>query len=54
MFQNIGVTDWMMILGIVLLFFGGKKLPELATSLGKSVSAFKKGIREGEDELRKL
>ena len=53
MFQNIGFMDWGIILFIFLMLFGGKKLPELATSLGKSISAFKKGIRDGEEELRK-
>ncbi len=53
MFQNIGITDWVIILLIVLILFGGKQLPELAKSLGKSLSAFKKGMKEGEDELKK-
>ena len=53
MFQNLGITDWVVILAIVLLLFGGKRLPELAKSLGKSLSSFKKGLREGEEELRK-
>ena len=53
MFQNIGITDWVIILAIVLILFGGKRLPELAKSLGKSISAFKKGVKEGEDELKK-
>ncbi len=50
MFQNVGLWDWVIILVIVLLFFGGKRLPELAKSLGKSISAFKKGVQEGIDE----
>ena len=37
MFQNIGSMDWGIILFIFLMLFGGKKLPELATSLGKSI-----------------
>ncbi len=53
MFQNIGLTDWAVILAIALLLFGGKRIPELATSLGKSVSSFKKGLREGKEELEK-
>lgn len=52
MFQNIGFWDWVIILGIVLIFFGGR-LPDLAKSLGKSISLFKKGLKEGEDELKK-
>lgn len=53
MFQNIGFWDWVIILVIVLVLFGAKRLPELAQSLGKSISMFKKGIKEGEDELSK-
>jgi len=53
MFQNIGFWDWTIILVIVLVLFGGKRLPELARSLGKSISAFKKGMKEGEEEISK-
>lgn len=52
MFQNIGITDWVIILVIVLVLFGGKRLPELARSLGRSISEFKKGIKEGEQEIK--
>lgn len=48
---GISVTEWMFILIVVLVLFGGKKIPELARSLGKGVSEFKKGIREVEGEL---
>lgn len=53
MFQNIGVTDWLIILMIVLVFFGGKKLPELAKGLGKSISAFKQGMKDVESDITK-
>lgn len=43
---NIGVWDWVIIFGIVLLLFGAKRLPELANGIGKSVTAFKRGLRE--------
>ena len=52
MFQNMGVWDWVIIFAIVLVLFGGKRLPELAKSLGKSLSSFKRGIKEGEDDLK--
>lgn len=35
---------------IVLLFVGGKKLPELAKGLGQSIKEVKKGFRDGEDD----
>jgi len=47
---NLGPTELMIILAIVLLLFGGKKLPALARSLGKSSKEFKKGMAEGADE----
>ena len=42
----IGSTELMLIAGIALLLFGGKKLPELMRGLGQGVSEFKKGTRE--------
>jgi sec-independent protein translocase protein TatA len=46
--------EWLIVLGIIVLLFGAKKLPELARSLGKSSSEFKRGMKEGtvEDEER--
>ena len=43
-----GGWEWIVILVIALLLFG-KKLPEVARSLGKSLTSFKKGLREAED-----
>ncbi len=45
---DIGVPELLIILVVVFLLFGAKKLPELARSLGRSASEFKAGIREGE------
>jgi sec-independent protein translocase protein TatA len=42
-------TEWIIILVVVLLLFGGKKLPELMRGIGKGVNEFKKA-KEGEDE----
>ena len=50
MFQNMGVWDWGIILVIVLVLFGGKRLPELARSLGESIAIFKKALKEGEEK----
>ena len=46
--------DWLWILLIALLVFGGKKLPEIARSIGKSLSEFKKGIKEAEETRDEL
>jgi sec-independent protein translocase protein TatA len=39
--------EWFVVLGVIVLLFGAKKLPELARSLGRSSTEFKKGIKEG-------
>jgi sec-independent protein translocase protein TatA len=39
--------EWFVVLGVIVLLFGAKKLPELARSLGRSSSEFRKGIKEG-------
>jgi sec-independent protein translocase protein TatA len=44
---NLGPMELIIILAIVLLLFGSKKLPSLARSLGKSSKEFKKGMSEG-------
>jgi sec-independent protein translocase protein TatA len=49
-FQQLGLPEILLILGVLLLLFGARKLPELARSLGKSTKEFKSGMREGTDE----
>jgi sec-independent protein translocase protein TatA len=44
--------EWIVVIAIVVLLFGAKKLPELARSVGKSTSEFKKGMAEGESETK--
>ena len=41
-----GPTEWMVVLAVVLLLFGGRKLPQLARSMGSSITQFKKGLNE--------
>jgi len=43
---NLGAPELLIILLIILLIFGGAKLPQLARSLGKAQSEFKKGAAE--------
>ncbi len=42
-------TEILIILVVVLLLFGAKKLPDLARSIGASAKEFKKGVEEGSD-----
>ena len=46
----IGTTELMLIAGIALLLFGGKKLPEMMKGLGQGVQRFKKGMKEPIEE----
>ncbi len=43
---NLGAGEIIIILFIVVLLFGGKKIPELAKGLGEGVKAFKKGLND--------
>ena len=47
---GLGPTELIIILVILLVLFGGSRLPSLAKGLGESVRSFKKGIAEDEDE----
>lgn len=48
MFGNIGFWEILLIAAIVVLLFGAKRIPELASGIGKGIANFKKGMR-GED-----
>ena len=50
--QNIGWQGFLIILVIVLILFGPRKLPEVAEALGKSIQKFKKAAREVDDEIK--
>src|SRR2546423_1140488 len=51
-FGTPGPSEWMLILVIVLVLFGAKKLPELARSLGQSMNEFRKAREEFDRELQ--
>ena len=46
----IGWTEVLVIALVVLLLFGGKKIPEMMKGLGKGVRSFKEGLREVDDD----
>ena len=50
---NLGTGELIIIVFVILLLFGGKKIPELMKGIGKGVRSFKKGMNEIEDEINK-
>lgn len=50
MFRGIGATEILIILGIVILLFGGRKLPELARGSGRALRIFKSEVKASQDE----
>ena len=53
LFMNLGTGEIIIIALVVLLLFGGKKIPELMKGLGKGVRSFKEGINDVETEIKK-
>ena len=51
---TIGVWEWVIIALVVLLLFGGKKIPELMRGLGKGVKSFKQGMKEVEEDVKEI
>ena len=51
-FLDLSTPDLIIILAIVLLIFGGKKLPELSRSLGNSMHELRKGLSSSADEKK--
>lgn len=50
---NLGTTELIIIVFVVLLLFGGKKIPELMKGLGKGVRSFKQGMNDIEEEIKR-
>ena len=48
--MRVGITELLVILAIVLLLFGSKKLPELADGMGKAIRNFKKGVQNDDED----
>ncbi len=45
--------EWLVIFLVILLLFGGKKIPELMRGLGKGVHSFRKGMQEAKDQMNR-
>lgn len=52
MFSGIGTSEILIILVILLLLFGAKRIPEIARGIGKGITEFKQGLR-GEEPSKK-
>ncbi len=50
--MGMGLTEGLLIAAIAILFFGGKKIPELGRTLGQSIKNFKEGMKENHDESK--
>ena len=46
--------EWIIIGLVVLLLFGGKKIPELMRGLGKGMKSFKQGMKDVEDDVKEI
>ena len=47
------IGPWQIVILVVVLIFGGKKIPELMKGIGKGVKSFKEGMNEVEDQINK-
>lgn len=52
MFGNLGAGEIILIMLVILILFGAKKIPELAQGLGKGMKEFKKALKDVEDEVK--
>ena len=53
LFLGLGAPELLLIAMVVLLLFGGAKIPELMRGLGKGVKSFKDGMKEVDDAVKK-
>jgi sec-independent protein translocase protein TatA len=53
LFLNLGAGEIIIVALVVLLLFGGKKIPELMQGIGKGVKSFKDGMNDIESDIKK-
>ncbi len=53
MFENVGGSELLVILLVVFIFFGPKKMPELGKNLGKGIREFKNAMKGIKDDIEK-
>jgi len=54
MFGGIGAQEVILIFLVVLLLFGARRIPEIASGLGKGLKEFKKAMRETQEEIERV
>ena len=54
LFGSLGFWEIALIVLVILLLFGGKKIPELMRGLGKGIKSFKEGMKEVEGEMKEI
>ena len=54
LFGSIGLPEVLLIALVVLLLFGGKKIPELMRGLGKGVKSFKEGMKDVDQDVKDI
>ena len=54
LFGSLGFGEIALIVLVILLLFGGKKIPELMRGLGKGVKSFKEGMKDVENDVKEI
>ncbi|MBI5807628.1 MAG: twin-arginine translocase TatA/TatE family subunit [Stygiobacter sp.] len=54
MFGNLGAGEILLIVLVILILFGAKKIPELAQGIGKGMREFKKALNDVQDEVKNI
>ena len=54
LFGSLGFWEIFLIVLVIVLLFGGKKIPELMKGVGKGMKSFKEGLNEVEDEMKDI